>query len=108
MSRMTWEEKFAAICALDGDACVMMRKPGDWYVSWRNDIKEEDGGCCLHHRYGNGSTPEGAVLDHWRCITEEQPLAYVVVRGDYPNRRHVVWNGYMWRDLPISGPGTAA
>ena len=96
---MTWEEKFAALQAL-GDCSLRMRQPGDWYVDARGvDVKE---GGMLAGRYGNWTTPEAAVLDHWeRYTTQVEAGQVVVINAMGGSRRHVRWTGYMWRDEPV-------
>lgn len=98
---MTWEEKFAAMKALVGDFAIslMMREPGDWYVSVRGRDVGGDG--VLVDAYGNGRTPEEAVNADWRCLVEELPPdKFIVVQRQGEPRRHVRWNGYMWQERP--------
>jgi len=98
---MNWEQKLQALSAIGSDISLNMRKPGDWYVDHRGvDTKEVEGSCCIVGRYGNGVTPAAAVEDHWFRLTEEQPLAYLVVSGLGGARRYVRWNGFMWQDVP--------
>jgi len=98
-ARMTWEEKFEAIKAI-GSACLRMRKPGDWYVS-QPDVAVKVG-AMLESRYGNGATPEAAVLDHWQQLTSiDLANEVVVLDAMRDTRRHVWWNGYRWVDQPI-------
>jgi hypothetical protein len=95
---VNWEQKFAAIIAL-GEATLYMRKPGDWYVAQRSvEVKQLERDGMLQHRYGNGATPEEAVEAHFRRLTDEKPLAYIVTRHAGVRRR-VLWNGFMWVDL---------
>jgi hypothetical protein len=97
---MTWEQKFAAINAI-AEASLKMRKPGDWYVSQNVEVKETRGSSVIVSRFGNGTTPEDAVEDHFNSLTAEQPLAYVRVTK-FGVIRHVLWNGFMWVDDPES------
>lgn len=92
---MTYEEKFEAINAL-GEASVHMRKPGDWYVSQATEIK--DGGMLCGH-YGDGTSPEAAIEDHWRVLTELNPHQYVVINAAGPDRQALSWNGYRWASV---------
>jgi len=93
---MTWEEKLEACKGLS-EVSLEMRCPGDWYVVHiRVDIKE---GGMLKSVCGNGTTPELAVLDHWRILTELQLGQYIVVGAMRENRRVVTWNGYMWKNI---------
>jgi hypothetical protein len=100
---MTWEQKLAACQAL-GECHLMMRKPGDWYVSQRVSVKEREGDGVIVGRYGNGATPEEAAEDHFNELTAKTPLAYVVIDEMRPARRHVRWNGFMWEDVGVSAP----
>ena len=96
---MTWEEKFAALNAL-AECSLKMRKPGDWYVSQSVETKDHNS-AMLESNYGNGATPEAAVLSHWEQVAMLPPMHYVVLDAmDRKRRRHVVWNGYMWTDSP--------
>ncbi len=88
---MTFQEMAAALEALS-EISVRIRKPGDWYVSQNVDIKK---GSMLVGDYGNGTTPEIAIIDHWRALTDLPPDEYLVVRG--PERIAVRWNGFMWQ-----------
>lgn len=99
MMTMTWEEKLAALQAL-GDTSLRMRKPGDWYVSPSSRDVWERGSGVLVSVYGNGSTPQEAVEDDWRKMTELDANCVVVINARGSNRRQVIWNGYMWRDVP--------
>lgn len=95
---MTWEQKFAALNAL-APAELKMRKPGDWYVSQPVETKERVDSGVLVGRYGNGRTPIEAVEDHWNRLTNEKPLAYLVVGAFGSSRKHVLWNGFMWQEM---------
>lgn len=94
---MNWEEKFAAIKALDSDASLRMREPCDWYVSTRTELKK---GCVLVGcGGGTGRTsPEEAVNHCWAHMTLHPPDQYLVI-GAHPCRRSVRWNGFMWADI---------
>lgn len=92
---MTWEEKLAALNALSDNvtgASLRMRKPGDWYVEQNVEVKD---GLILEGRYGNGATPEAAVLDHWENLTKLKSHEYLVV-GWGKERKAYRWNGHMW------------
>jgi len=102
---MTWEEKFAALNALS-ECSLKMRRPGDWYVSQHVETKQE-GSPILEGAYGNGATPEAAIIAHWESVAMLPPMKYVVLNAmDSAKRRHVRWNGYMWEDSPWA-PKTA-
>lgn len=90
---MTWEQKLAACQALS--ACSLkMREPGDWYVSQDVEIKDKS---ILKGEYGNGTTPEEAVEDHWTRLTQLAAHEYLVTRaGGGELRKAVRWNGFMW------------
>lgn len=91
---MNWEQMFAAINAL-APASLMMRKPGDWYVSHIGvEVKR---GRILGGVSGNGQTPEAAVLDHWAQLLNIEPLHYLVVNAMGPKRTAARWNGFMWQ-----------
>lgn len=93
---MDWQQKAAALEAL-AEISIRFRKPGDWYVVQQVEIK--DGGI-LRGDYGNGRTPEEAILDHWERLTTIKPPLYLVGRtffdGRVDTRKAVRWNGFMW------------
>jgi hypothetical protein len=97
MTKMDWETKLQALNALN--ACsLMMRKPGDWYVSQNIEIKDKS---VLKSVCGNGETPEEAVHDHWGQATSElESHEYLIARtywdGEVSKRLAVRWNGFMW------------
>jgi hypothetical protein len=70
-----------------------MRKPGDWYVEQRVEVRK---GSVLEGRYGNGPDPEAAVLEHWQELTELGADEYLVARAYGDDRKAVRWNGFMW------------
>ena len=97
---MTWEQKLDAMQALT-EHKLIMRKPGDWFVCASIEV---GGDGMLKGQYGNGETPEEAVLDHWEnLVTGLQDHEYLVVRnptdfsGGGKNTYHR-WNGFMWKD----------
>lgn len=85
---MTWEQKLAAIEALDAGAHVEMRAPGDWYV--QASMEKREGTAILIGKYGNGESPEAAVEDHWRHYGDGSPLHY--------RDKWYRWNGFMWSE----------
>jgi hypothetical protein len=99
-----WEQKFNALNAIA--ACVLiMRKPGDWYVS-HPGTSVKDGGC-LVGSYGNGSTPQLAILDHWKVLVDDitPTEKYLVLNPASDDRRRAVrWNGFMWQDVVEASP----
>lgn len=92
---MNWEQKLAALQAL-GEFKLCMREPGNWYVYVpKAEIKD---GSMLKSGAGNGRTPEEAVENYWREMTELNPGERVVIGAYSDARREVRWNGYMWQD----------
>lgn len=89
------EQKFEAVQCL-ARASLMMREPGNWYVSQSVEVKN---GSMLEGRYGNGKTPEEAIQDHWEQLTELDPGEYIVINAASDNRKAVRWNGYMWSEV---------
>lgn len=96
---LDWQQKAAALAAL-AELSIKCRKAGDWYVSQNVEIKDNS---VLRGEYGNGSTPQEAIEDHWqRLVTnlEKSPLYLVARAGGGEDRRAVRWNGFMWQDVP--------
>lgn len=94
---MTWEQKLQAMNAL-GPVDVRMRKPRDWYTTQgRVDI---GGDGMLSSVGGCGETPELAVEARWEAMTVLPPGKYIVVAAGSDDRKHVLWNGFMWEELP--------
>lgn len=90
---MTWEEKLAAIQALRWGAGPKMRSPGNWYVGDAPGIIEGDfyvgvGGSVA------APTPETAVEEQWKRLTEGAPLVVASPGAERGYR----WNGYMWKE----------
>lgn len=96
---MNYEEKLQALNAL-GECRLLMRNPGDWYVSQSTKIKNKT---VLEERYGNGSTPELAILDHWLQLTELASHEYIVISPYTDRYKAVKWNGFMWADIKEDG-----
>jgi hypothetical protein len=97
---MKWEEKLQAIQSFDSEVQLRMRKPGDWYVSSRIEI---GGDGTLQGAYGNGTSPEEAVLETWDKFVTNLESGYFLVLGAHTDRRREVrWNGFMWEELPCS------
>ena len=101
---MTWEEKLAALKGLGGQCYLVMRAPGDWFIS---QIGAEilRGHAMLVSETGSGQTPEAAVENAWEVFSSSNR---VVINATGHNRREVRWNGYMWEDLHIEGPREVA
>ncbi len=94
---MDWQTKAAALNALE-QISIMIRSPNDWYIQQRTEV---GGDGCLTGQYGNGETPERAIIDHWNKLVNDLPSdRYLVVGGSSANRKQYRWNGYMWEDLP--------
>jgi len=88
---MNSDQKMAALDAI-AECSLKMRKPGDWYVDQNTEIKRAG---ILHGEYGNGSTPQEAIDDHFRLIAESgEPIVTNAYGG--PRRKVHKWNGYMW------------
>lgn len=93
---MTWEEKFQALAAI-GNISLHMRKPGDWYV-------RHDASLCWSQfkggPYGNGTTPQEAVENHWEIFTTLKAPGYSELRAVLASvggqKKEVRWNGFMW------------
>ncbi len=64
------------VCNNLGEMSIRMRKPNDWYVNHRG-VEVKNGGC-LEDRYGNGNTPQDAIIDHWKKLTVLAPHEYIV------------------------------
>jgi hypothetical protein len=98
MIELTYEQKLAAINAL-GQAHVMMRKPGDWYVS-QAGVEIKSGGL-LKNVSGNGVNPGNAIENHWDKLTTLEDNEVVTLNAMRDSRRYVRWNGFMWVDVPF-------
>lgn len=99
---MDYQQKAEALAAL-ADLAVMYREkqwriggPEPWYCQQSIYVKN---GSCMTSTGGNGFTPEEAIDDHWKNITELKPCEYLVVNSGTPIRRTVRWNGFMWADI---------
>lgn len=94
---MDWQQKADALNSLSRVE-ILMRGVNDWFVSQRVYIK--DGGC-LNGKYGNGTTPEAALVDHWRVLVDELHNGqYLVMNAISDSERKAVrWNGHMWETV---------
>lgn len=97
---MTWEQKFAALCAL-GECSLKMRKPGDWYVLDRIELAHAGG---LRSPTEAASCPERAVEEHWRQLVEDAPIGSHLRLS---SGRRVDWNGFMWVDVELPAGGAS-
>ncbi len=97
---MTWEEKLQALQALC-ETVLIMRKPGNWYVSASGRSIAGDG--FLTGSYGNGATPEEAVEDDWNIFVVNLPLDRYINVSSYSagKEKNVRWNGFMWADYIV-------
>lgn len=90
---MNWEQKLDALNKLETCA-LRMRAPGDWYVEQRVEVKNRN---LMIGAYGKGATPEAAVEEHWKLLTEGlADHQFLVARSGQASRAAVRWNGYMW------------
>jgi len=93
---MDWQEKAKALHAL-ADLSVVPRSAGNWYVSQGTEI---GGDGFLRDYYGEGSTPQAAIVDHWRQLVDELPPASYIVVHRSGRRLHFRWSKFMWALLP--------
>lgn len=97
---MDWQQKAEALSTLT-ELSVCCRKAGDWYVHQRLDV---GGDGFLIGTYGNGTTPEEAIENHWSKLVEHLPSDRYLVVGYGEKRKHWCWVGFMWRELIQEGP----
>lgn len=97
---MTTQDKYDALMALSPSFKIHMRKIGDYYFSPSASVEvaTRNKGI-LRSTYGNGSTPEAAIDDCFRVLTEIGPDDFLVLEAYSPARREVRWNGFMWADF---------
>lgn len=102
---MTWEQKLEALQDI-AECSLVMRKPGDWYVSQSVEI---GGNGMLSGVYGNGDSPEVAVFDHWYRLTENlKPYEYLVVNAYGDDRKQYRWTGYRWSSVTAKNAKVSA
>lgn len=94
MPQLTWEEKLQALQWLC-DTSLRMRRPGDWYINTVGRQIRQGGSAILSACYGNGSTPELAVLDDWKKVATGLPsTSAVLVQG-----KAYQWHGFGWKEV---------
>jgi len=98
----SWEQKAEALQVL-AQLVVRMRGPGDWYARCeRTDLIR---GSMRHGVYGNGATPVEAIEHYFELLTtlerDGEKFDCIVVGELPPYRRHYVWSGFMWKELPV-------
>lgn len=86
MNPMAWEQMLLAIKSVCPSAHLEMREPGNWYVS--ASMEHAQGDSMLVGDYGNGPTPQDAVIDHWQQYGDGRPF---LVRDQW-----LRWNGFMF------------
>lgn len=93
---LTWEEKFDVLNGLCSHE-LCMRRPGNWYVSSGLNV---GGDGFLTGEYGNGETPQQAILNHWDKYCVSLPAdKFIIVDWAEETRRHVRWNGCRFVDV---------
>ena len=93
--RLTTEAKWGAILNLTPAATLIRRCHGNWYVNAPG--REIKRGAILDGAYGNGTTPDEAVDNDWKAITELAPGETIILDSMKPTRRSVEWTGSGWR-----------
>lgn len=101
---MDWQQKAEALAGL-GEFSIIFRERQNrigsacaWYAGCAK-VEIKDNGI-MRGGWGNGNTPQEAIEDYWRYLTELKPHEYVLVRAyDDAQRRAVRWNGFMWADV---------
>jgi hypothetical protein len=90
---VNWEQKLEALNKLE-ECRLQMRQPGDWIVHQHVEIKDYH---LMISHFGQGTTPEAAVEDHWTHLTEKlKGHQFLVARSGRPSRIAARWNGFMW------------
>jgi len=94
---MNWQQKADALNSL-AEIDIKIRKEKDWDVGQRTEL---GGDGVLLGSYGNGTTPEEAIENHWfKLVDDIPPGKYIVTSAMNDKRQHWLWNGYMWREIP--------
>ena len=91
-ARLTWEQKLEALNCL-GEAHLVMRSPGDWYVFQSKSI---GGGNFIKSSSGFGKTPQEAVENDWLVYVEGLPSDRYIICD---HGKKVRWNGFMWKPV---------
>lgn len=92
-----WNEKAAALASLASLAIHYRDDPVHWYVRHEGvEIKDKR---MLRTPGGFGDTPQAAIEDHWRELTDLASHEYVVVDAYGGHRRAVRWTGHFWKDV---------
>lgn len=98
---LTTQQKWEAIKALDRRASIECRDLGDFYIS--AEMHVADGSGVIIGKYGNGTTPEAAVEEHWDIYSNLSDDEYIAgdLRQDDGTYVHYRkrWNGFMWADI---------
>ena len=99
---LTTDQKWDAITAFDPSARVEHRgNLHDWFIA--DGMHIGDGSGVIVGTYGNGTTPQEAVDEHWRIYVEELgPDRYISAQiregAEYVQYR-VRWNGFRWANI---------
>jgi len=97
---MNTKEMALALNALS-EISIRLDVNDQWYVSQSVDIKDDNESQILRGVCGRGDNTIDAIDNHWRALTATIPNAgFIVVHAmDDKKRRHVRWNGFMWKEL---------
>ncbi len=96
MPQLTIDQKADILQAI-GKLTVHRRSASNWYATV--DGIEVKQGSFLCGDYGNGKTPEAAIDDCFRVLTELKRGEYLVKNAYGESRRAMRWNGFMWQEV---------
>lgn len=99
---MDFQQKACALAALSphtGGFAIYLRNRGDWYATCKG--VEVGNGKFLSGTCSSGKTPEEAVDDLWRQLTDIGE-SWLVINAMSPKRYAVRWNGFMWEPFKES------
>lgn len=94
---MDWVTKWKALQALDYYICLRLDVNHNWYV----DSNLEIGGDGFLRSFGeHRRTPEEAISATWRKVLELEEEQYLVSNAmKKGERKHWIWQDFLWRDV---------
>lgn len=94
--KLTTQQKWEAISALNEQAYLERKKDGKYFV---HPYVEIGGDGFLRSICGFGKTEKQAIDEVWDSLTLIPENYYIAVGGYSEKRRNYRWNGFMWKEV---------
>lgn len=100
MNELTFKQKAQALDALcEGELSLHLDCHGNWYTGLGH-VEIKDGSCLQSTTGDHASTPQEALENTWKLVTNLPNKQYLVRNAyDKKKRRAFRWNGFMWAEV---------